>query len=312
MKIKQLCFALVFLTLGMSCFGVDNKFLNRIANIRTQPAFNIWVNGDKVITKNQNQVWIYSVFNPWQPQIDASYYSVAPIEDIDLMGDRYLFISTREPTNTLLPIDSLNVYGKIFFPTLLLGDKIRREGSVLHISDLQRGIEIIDIGSGGSRETKSVFSEKWGIRDFVAEYPYLYALNDFGVVTVDIGDLRNPQSIGLNYQLNNATIIRKNGEMLWIATGKDLMIISVRDLDRPNLINQYRFAYDILDLEIKDDRIFVALGFGGVRILDISNPLRIQDLNWINLQSSALDVALDKDFIYIASGTQGWFVYQYR
>lgn len=310
-KLFWLCLLLFALSSSILA-AVDNKFINRIYHNKQHPSYNIALSGDKVINSSKNQIWIYSVFNPWQPQIDASYYSVAPIEDFEMMGDRYLFISTREPTNTLLEIDSLNVFGKIFFTTLLEGDSIQREGSTIYVSDLQRGVEIIDIGSGGARETKSVFSEKWGIRRFVTEYPYLYALNDFGLVTVDISNLSMPLSIGLNYEIIDARIIAKNANTLWIGAGKNLLAINVTHLDRPVLMNQYRFAYDILDIEIKDGRLFAALGYGGVRIIDISNPTRMEELNWINIQTGALKLALYRDYIFISSGNAGWYIYEYR
>lgn len=312
MKVKHAILLLIMLLCVAISSAIDSRFLTKISHTASQPAFSIATDGDKVITRNQNQVWIYSVFNPWQPQIDASYYSVFPIEDVDVMAGRYLHICSREAANSLLEVDSLNVYGKIYFPSLFVGDKMEREGSTLYLADLQRGIEIIDIGSGGMRETKSVFSEKWGIKDFLAEYPYIYAINEFGVVTVDMSDLRNPQSIGVNYEITNASILAKNGDLLWVGAGKSLLALNIRDLNRPTLVNQYRFAYDVLDLEIKDNRAYVALGFGGVRIMDISNPMRLDELNWINLPSSAMSIALEKDFIFIGSGNSGWYIFEYR
>ncbi len=311
MKLKKLILIMLILCATLLP-AADNKFLRRIYQHKHHPSFGIAISGDKVISRGQNQVWIYSIFNPWQPQIDASYFSVSTIEDVELMGDRYLFVSSREPTNTLLEVDSLNVFGKIFFPTLLQGDSIEREGSILYVSDLQRGIEIIDIGSGGAKETKSVFSEKWGIRSFVAEYPYIYALNDFGLVTVDVSNLSLPQSVGLNYELIGAKVIAKHNSILWVGAEKNLYVIDITRLDRPVLLNQYRFAYDINALAIKDGRLFVALGFGGVRILDINNPVRLEELNWINLNSSAMDLALYQDYIFISSGNAGWIIYEYR
>jgi len=292
-------------------YAVDDRFLTKISHQTGRQAFKIDARDEKAIISNQSQVWIYSVFNPFRPQTDASYYSVFPIEDFELMAAKYLFVSSKAPTNSLLQVDSLNVYGKIFFPNTLIGDRINREGSTIYISDHNRGIEIIDIGSGALRETKSVFSEKWGIRDFIAAYPYIYALNDFGVITVDVSDLRMPVSIGRNYQMSNASVIAKNGDILWIGAGKLLVAINISDLNNPTLLNQYRLAYDILDIEIKDNRLFTALGTGGVRIFSIANPHRIEEINSISLPA-AYDLALDKTFIYIAAGNAGWFIYEYR
>lgn len=309
---KKYIVVLILLALGLSAEAVDNKFLNHIAHITTTPAMNIMAENRQVLVRNTNQVWIYSTFNTWQPRIEASYYSVYPIEDINIAADRYLYICSAEPTNSVVPIDSLNLYGKIYFTNTFIGDKITREGATVYIADRNRGIDIIDIGRGGSRDIRSTFSEKWGIRDFYAEYPYLYALNDFGLVTVDINDLQFPTSIGVNYEILDATVLAKNGDIIWVGAGKNLIAMNIRNLDNPTLINQYRFAHNILDMEIKDDRLYLALGAGGVNILDVSLPTRITELNTIIPNLVVYDIALDQDFIYLALGRDGWMIYQYN
>ncbi|MDD2331608.1 MAG: hypothetical protein PHI68_03025 [Candidatus Cloacimonetes bacterium] len=309
---QRLILSLILMYLGINLIALDNRYLTPISHIKNSPAYSIFAADQKVIISAPNQLWIWSMFNPWRPQLDASYFSTSVIEDYDLMAGKYLYICSREPTNNVFEIDSLNTYGKIYFPYQVTGDKITREGSLLFVADQARGIDILDIGSGGGREIKSVFSEKWGIRDFIAQYPYIYALNDFGFVTIDISDLQFPLSLGRNYQISDARIIRKNGDVLWIGAGKNLMAINTQDLSNPTFINQFRFAYDITDLEIKDNRAYVVLGYGGLRILEISKPLNIQELSWINLQYGVLDVALENDFIYLALGKDGWMIYEYR
>jgi hypothetical protein len=209
-------------------------------------------------------------------------------------------------------IDSLNQFGKIYFVNTLIGDKITREGATLYVADRYRGIDIINVGSGGGNDLLANFAEKWGVRDFIAEYPYIYALNDFGLVTVDIRDLKFPLSIATNYQIPDARYIAKNGEYLFVASGKDLLVLSIRDIAKPIQIGQIGLFNDIQSLAIKDNRLFVALGQGGVKILDISVPNRIKDLNTFYPPFPVYDIALENDYIYIAMGKEGWMVYEYR
>ncbi|PKN75211.1 MAG: hypothetical protein CVU49_05175 [Candidatus Cloacimonetes bacterium HGW-Cloacimonetes-2] len=309
---KKLLLALIATSILLSLGAVDNKFLNLITHVKNSQAMSIMAENQQVYVRNNNQIWIYSSFNAWQPRIEASFYSVFPIEDINVAADRYLYICSAEPTNTVVPVDSLNLYGRIFFPTTFIGDRITREGATIYIADRYRGIDIIDIGSGGQRDIRSTFSEKWGIKDFHAEYPYLYALNDFGLVTVDITDLQFPTSMGTNYQIYDARVLAKNNDIIWIGAGKNLMAMSIRDLNNPTLINQYRFTHDILDIEVKDNRLFVALGPGGMRIMDVSLPTRIQEVNSILPVATVYDVALDQDYIFLGLGRDGWMIYQYH
>ncbi len=310
MKKYFVLLGLILLIVSAHC--LDRRFINFIAHIRGVEANRIRVIDQNLLVNSSHRVWIYSLFNIWSPRLETSYYSVYSIEDLDLIGNRHLYICSREPTNSVVEIDSLNQFGKILFPYTITGDRITREGSLLYVADRFKGIDIMDIGSGGNRELKSTFSEKWGIVDFIAQYPYLYALNDFGLVTVDISEIPFPISLGTNYEIINATRIRKNGDIAWIGAQKLLIAINIRDLSRPVLVNQYRFPYDIHDIEIKDNRIFVTLGIGGIRILDIRNPSRIDELNWINTPHPVFDVALHDDYILVALGREGWVIYHYR
>ncbi|MGC9362730.1 MAG: hypothetical protein ACP5F3_07370, partial [Candidatus Syntrophosphaera sp.] len=138
------------------------------------------------------------------------------------------------------------------------------------------------------------------------------ALNDFGLVTVDISDLQFPISLGINYEIANAKVMAKNDDVIWIGADKQLLAINVSDLDHPRLINQFRLSNDIQDMEIKDDRLFLALGKGGVKILGIANPFRVMDLNTIYPARSVYDIALDKDLVFLALGKDGWMIYEYR
>ncbi|MDZ4181692.1 MAG: hypothetical protein U1B83_02355 [Candidatus Cloacimonadaceae bacterium] len=311
MKRLLLLFLLLF-ALILSSHAIDDKYLYQLAHIKGINAMAIEVAENQVFARSQNQLWIYSIFNPWQPRMEAGFLSTSLIEDINIMSGNYIFFCSQEPSTTIVSIDSLNSYGKIFFTNTVLGDKMTREGSMLYVADRYRGIDIVYTGSGGLREIKSTFSEKWGIRDFHAEYPYLYALNDFGLVTVDITDQQFPVSLGTNYQISEARSLVKNGETIWIAAGKELLALNIRDLNNPVLINQFRLSNDIQDMEIKDDRLFLALGKGGVKILNVKNPLRIEDINTIFPQATVYDIALEKDLILLALGRDGWMVFEYR
>ncbi|OQB05349.1 MAG: hypothetical protein BWY18_00962 [Candidatus Cloacimonetes bacterium ADurb.Bin211] len=83
-------------------------------------------------------------------------------------------------------------------------------------------------------------------------------------------------------------------------------------MKHPRLINQMYLSNEIQDLEIYNDRLFVALGQGGVKIYGIKNPLKIEDLNTLYPAMSVYDIALGNDLIFLALGKDGWMIYEYR
>jgi len=310
--VKKLLLFIILACVLIPSFAFDTRFLHFLVRIGSAPAYAIKEDHELIYVRNQNQVWIYSTFNAWQPKLESSFYSVFPIEDLETHDGNYLYLASREPTNQILPVDSLNAGTKIFFPCTILGDKMTREGATLYVADRFKGIDIVNIGGGSIREILATFSEKWGIRDFVANYPYIFALNDFGLVAVDISDQSNPRSIATNYQLNDATCLVKNGNTLWIGAGKNLLAFNVFNPEKPSLITQYRMTNDILNLDIKDNRLFVVQGRGGVKIMDVTNPLKATDLNAIQTDYSVYDIALANDYVFLALGKDGWMIYEYR
>jgi hypothetical protein len=310
--VKKTLLLILLLCMFAHALAVDNRFVFPLAQVKSSQAYTIAVEAGNVLVRNQYQMWIYSTFNAWQPRLEASFASLHPIEDVNMQAGNYLYVSSHEPTNTVTTIDSLSLYGKLFFTNTVIGDKMTREGATLYVADRYRGIDIIDVGRGGANDLIASFAEKWGIRDFIAEYPYIYALNDFGVVTVDVSQQNFPISIATNYQIANATRIKKDREYLFVAAGKELQVISVRDVNRPTLVAQVRLASDVQGMAIKDQRLFLALGQGGIKIFDISVPNRLQEINTFYPPFAAFDVALENDFIYVAMGREGWIIYEYR
>lgn len=302
----------VLLLMGVILYAAESRYLYPLATVKNSQAYDISVDSGYVFVRNQRQIWIYNSFNAWQPRLEASFFSVHPIEDINLQGASTLYIASHEPTNTITPVDSLNTFGRIYFVNNIIGDKLAREGSTLYVADRIRGIDIFNIAKGAMNDLIASFSEKWGIRDFLAEYPYLYALNDFGAVIVDVSEQDFPLSAATNYMISNAEKLVKDREYLFVAAGKELLVLSVRDIKKPSLVAQMRMPGEIQDLAIKDQRLYLALGQGGVRIIDISVPTRMQDLNQFYPPFAVYSVALENDFIYLGLGREGWMIYEYR
>jgi hypothetical protein len=104
----------------------------------------------------------------------------------------------------------------------------------------------------------------------------------------------------------------KHGDYLYIGAEKNLLVISVRDAEKPILVSQFRFSNEIQGLAIKDNRLFIAQGRGGVKILSVENPSKLEDLNTFYPPYPVYDIALENDYIFIAMGKDGWMIYEYR
>ncbi|MCB5234879.1 MAG: hypothetical protein LHW60_06550 [Candidatus Cloacimonetes bacterium] len=308
---KFMLISLAILLSGL-LFAADGRFVYPLVQVQDSDTQNIIAENDQVLVYNNRQLWIYSLFNPLQPRLEASYISTHKMEDVNLQGNSYIYVSSQEPSMSLNAVETLGQLGRIYFTNTLIGDKIRREGATLYVADRYRGIDIINVGRGGSNDFLGNFAEKWGIRDFDAEYPYLYALNDFGFAMIDVSDLSYPIGVSTYYQISDATMLVKDGDYVYIGAGQDLFVLSIRQLDKPTLISQYRLPNEIQAMKIKDKRLFMALGRGGVKILDIGTANQIRDINTFYPPGAAVDIELYNDYIFVAMGKDGWVIYEYK
>jgi len=78
------------------------------------------------------------------------------------------------------------------------------------------------------------------------------------------------------------------------------------------LVTNIRMTNEIQKLRVKDNRLYVALGRGGIKIIDIANPLKTEDINNIYLTLPVYDISLANDYIFLGLGKEGWMIYQYR
>lgn len=292
--------------------GIDDKFVRLIYQSKTPIANNIKVLDQYVYINNDWNLYIYSVKNIWNPILETAFSSSFPITDVLNLDYNHIFICSHEPTNEITEIDSLNLYGRIYFIQSLTCNKARREGPLLYTTHRDNGMEISDISKGVMPQKLSSFSEKWGIIDLEAKYPVVHALNDFGYVNIDVSDLAYPKTNGYNYEIVDGTVLCVNRNIVWVGAGSTLLAIEVTYPDKPVIINRYRFSSEINDIKAKGDELFVALKTTGLRILDISNTKFIVEKNSFYLKTGINSIAIDGDNIYLGAGNQGWYLIEYR
>lgn len=124
---RSLILIILILSFTLGAEAVDNRFLYPLGQIKGVEANRIQVADSQVLTHNLSQLWVYSTFNAWQPRLEASFYSEYRIEDVNFQAGNRIYLSSHEPANNVSPIDSLNLYGRIYFIDTVIGDKLTRK-----------------------------------------------------------------------------------------------------------------------------------------------------------------------------------------
>ena len=113
---KRIFLSAICLLICLSAFAIDNKFLYQLAYVKSSQAYSIQFDNDLLYTNSHNYIWIYSIFNAWQPKLEAAYFSTFPIEDVETLAGKYIYVASSEPTNQVILVDSLYTGSRIFFP----------------------------------------------------------------------------------------------------------------------------------------------------------------------------------------------------
>jgi len=312
MRCKSPLISLIVLSLFWQALGAEYKFLNVIATIPEFQATGVRTYDQYAYVWSDKELRIYTLSNLWQPRLTTAFVSGQPISDIAVLEPRHLIVCSPEISNTVTEIDSLNELGEIFRVETLSCEHIDREGALLYASDSQKGLEIYDIGKGKLPQLLSVFSQKWGILDFQARYPFIHALNTYGYVKIDITDTQNPTSQVVNYEVTRGTKLCLLRNYVLIADGSTLVIMDLSDSGKPVIVKRFPFAYKINAVQAQGNDIFVALEKNGLRILDLSNPRKIYEKNSLAVPGGVFSLAVENDRLILAAGRKGWLIVSYR
>ena len=303
---------IILLALSINLISIDSKFIRLIYQSKIPIANRIEVKNNFAYVYNDWYVYIYSLTNQWTPLLETAFQSKYPITDIEMLDKNHIYICSHEPTNEVSEIDSLNTLGRIYFGSKLTCNKAIREGNLVYTTHRENGLEIYDISKNLYPEKLSSFSEKWGIIDFLVQYPTLHALNDFGYINIDLSDLKQPRSVGTNYEIIEGNVLSQNRNIVWIGAKNNLYAIEITYPENPVIINRYRFSSEINDLKARGNDLFVALKSTGLKILDITNPKKIAEKNSYYNRSGFLTVDVDGDYVYLGAGLKGWLILEYR
>jgi hypothetical protein len=214
---------------------------------------------------------IIDISKPSDPSLASQYvmndYTIG-IEGFDI-----------EINNDYAYIDISSIYGNY-------GDDVE-----YHYSS---GIQIIDISKPSNPVMISELLYKTNHKsEYLAvnqEYAYLYHEGEVNLKIIDISDPLNPSEIkeyningSNNYPFNKDYDIKATKDQVYIADSyKGLKIIDVSNHSDPSLAGQYETNGSVRGVEIYGNYAYIANAFGVEenKIIDISNPSNLKEINW--------------------------------
>ncbi|MCW8812187.1 MAG: hypothetical protein OQK65_01535, partial [Chlorobium sp.] len=80
-----------------------------------------------------------------------------------------------------------------------------------------------------------------------------------------------------------------------------LYIIDISDPSDPNLINRFQnITSHVQDVKVKDDKAYIADGYGGVEVVDVSDPMNPSVIGYVDLIDGSTGITLSGDYAYVS------------
>jgi hypothetical protein len=289
-------------------------------------SFGLEKEGDNIYLGFENDgIWIFDVSNPDVPLKIGSYIPPKTIRHFTISGN-YLYVGVR--TEGLHIVNVANPFSpvEISFLDLYSVEKISIVDDYAYIS-ISQGVLIADISNPYEpREINRDFYSDFAWRKIMAasnDYVYLYGYdgNNWNIWKVNI---KTPGYLGKIYHdesMFETVGVDAQGDYAYIVTGTSgLRIVDISSPMIPAEVGSYdEVALRLRDVAVNGNFAYVTnLEFYGadiendLTVIDVSNPRKPVKLKSYDLPGVAFGVAVDDEYIYIAAGTNGIYIFRLK
>ena len=225
-------------------------------------ASDVAVSGDLAYVADTDSLRVYDISDPRQPNY-LSRYSSSGVSKVKIRGN-YAYISSSSQLKILNISNPTNIYlvGSINLPSGIWDFKV--SGEFVYIADGEDGFFVVDTSNRTSPQ-------------IVGEYPTAYYAGSVGVegqfvyladITPDVVDMY-------------------------------LRVLSVSDPTNPQQIGQYHPSYSsYTGIEVQNQLVYASDYFGGIKVLNASNPTSINEVGNASTCAVCWDIELENGYIY--------------
>jgi len=139
-------------------------------------------------------------------------------------------------------------------------------------------LEILDVSDSSNFVLITKYLSRGFIYDIKIRDTLVYlAINGIGLSVVNVADINNPVEEGFLQLYGYFPKIEINSERLYYSS-YDLFIIDISNPKSLRLIKKYNTDWTFSKINIKDDYLYIAAGWSGFKIFDISYPDTLNEI----------------------------------
>lgn len=223
--------------------------------------------------------------------------------------DKYAYLSnTSRKSIAIISIDNPRqpkVVGE--FKTNTIVHQIIHQAGILYLAADSAGLLALAINTPDNLQLISQLKTNGTVRGFGAEGSIGYiADSQKGIISIDVSNPSNLKIIAIQTTYDQANQLAIKDDFVYIANGYTGLTI-IKPL--PSLeINQSgisRPQFNILDTAKSGNKLFLAAGEHGVRVLDIQNPQGPREISQFQTSGYVSSIKTEGDLAYLADQGKG-------
>jgi hypothetical protein len=303
---------------GGYAYIADPFYGNKIFNI-SNPANPTFVGGNRSIFSlmgvyiadslvylagNKNGLQIINISNPLNPIPLGNFDTPGSAQNVFVQGD-YAYVAD---ISNLQIINISNPDSLVFTASLnQAAYNVKVVGNYAYITgDVFFSLLIVDVSDPSTPLTVAGFGSGSGNDGVFVRDNYLYLVNTNGLEIGDISIPSNPIMVSSCHTINPARDVFVSGSYAYIAEGHNnpgigLQIIDISDLALPHIVGSLEVpGQNSYGIFVSDNYAFLASEYGGLLMIDISDPANPALLYNYDTPGLAYGVTGSGNYIYVA------------
>ncbi|MDD2247898.1 MAG: chitobiase/beta-hexosaminidase C-terminal domain-containing protein [Proteiniphilum sp.] len=189
-------------------------------------------------------------------------------------------------------------------------------GNRAYVCDEAYGLHIIDVSNPSSPSFVGNYDSP-GFANGVTVNNGIAYLADWsgGIRIVNVNNSSSPYELSYIFPASEADCVVYSNSVLYVGGPNMVCALNVANVSSPFELWSYSTeysstVYSVRDLDLHGNRLFIAASLAGTRILDTSNSSSIQEIGYVQTNSSTAGIDYSNGRLYVADGSGGLRIFQ--